>query len=157
MQWVQGTLCFSGQATSCSKLLKDKKYVKTVKSFRATLFFRARKLFKHLNDKISVTGRQRRQGQGCQIFSEAYGQNLIKRSFSLRFNILHTVCQNLGCWKICENMPNFTNIPQTKNVCANHIQNCQILKICPKNMPGGNTGQGREFLPEHNHEMCKTN
>jgi len=35
-----------------------------VKSFRATLFFRARKLFKNLNDKKSVTGRQGRQGQG---------------------------------------------------------------------------------------------
>jgi len=34
--------------------LKDKKYFNTVKSFRETLFFRARKLFKNLNDtKIS--------------------------------------------------------------------------------------------------------
>jgi len=56
-------LCFSGQATSCSKVLKDKKYFNTVKSFRATLFFRARKLFKNLNDKKSVTDRQGRQGR----------------------------------------------------------------------------------------------
>jgi len=47
--------CFAGPATSCSKVLKDKKYCNTVKSFRATLFFRARKLFKNLNaKKISV-------------------------------------------------------------------------------------------------------
>ena len=35
----------------------------TVKSFRATLFFRERKLFKNLNDKKSVTCRQGRQGR----------------------------------------------------------------------------------------------
>ena len=40
-----------------------KKYFITVKSFRATLFFRERKLFKNLNDKKSVTGRQGRQGR----------------------------------------------------------------------------------------------
>jgi len=56
-----GHTLFSGQATSCSKVLKDKKYFNTVKRFRATLFFRARKLFKNLNDKKSVTGRQGRQ------------------------------------------------------------------------------------------------
>jgi len=39
-----------------SKILKDKKYFNTVKSFRATLFFRARQFFKNLNDKKSVTG-----------------------------------------------------------------------------------------------------
>jgi len=50
-------------SASCSKVLKDKKHFNRVKSFRATLFFRARKLFKTLNDEISVTGRQRRQGR----------------------------------------------------------------------------------------------
>jgi len=55
--------CFSGQATSCSKVMKDKKYFNTVKNFMATLFYRARKLFKYLNDKKSVTGRQGRKGR----------------------------------------------------------------------------------------------
>jgi len=49
------TLFFRASA-SCSKVLKDKKYFSTVKSFRATLLFRARKLFKNLNDEKSVTG-----------------------------------------------------------------------------------------------------
>jgi len=56
-------LCFSGQATSCSKVLKDKKYFNIVKSFRATMVFRARKLFKNLNDKKSVTVRAVRGGK----------------------------------------------------------------------------------------------
>ena len=38
-------------STSCSKVLKDKKYFHTVKNFMATLFYRAGKLFKNLNDK----------------------------------------------------------------------------------------------------------
>jgi len=63
IQWLQGTLCFSGQSTSFSKVLKDENYFIAVKSFRATLFFRERKLFKNLNDKKSVTGRQGRQGR----------------------------------------------------------------------------------------------
>ena len=50
-------------STSCSKDLKDKKYFNTGKSFRATLFFRARQFFKNLNNKKSVTGRQGRQGR----------------------------------------------------------------------------------------------
>jgi len=54
---------FFRASTSCSKALKDKNYFNTVKSFRATLFFRARKLFKNLNNKKSVTGRQGRQGR----------------------------------------------------------------------------------------------
>jgi len=62
IQWIQGTLFFRA-STSSSKVLKDKKYFNTVKSFSATLFFRARKLFKNLNDKKSVTGRQGRQGR----------------------------------------------------------------------------------------------
>jgi len=45
------------------KILKDKKYFNTVKTFRATLFFRARKLFKNQNNKKSVTGLQGRQGR----------------------------------------------------------------------------------------------
>ena len=48
------------------KLLKrpeDKKYFNTVRNFMATLFYRARKLFKNLNDERSVTGRQGRQGR----------------------------------------------------------------------------------------------
>jgi len=58
IQWIQGTLFFRA-STSFSKVLKDKKYFNTVKSFRETLFFRARKLFKNLNDKK----RQGRQGR----------------------------------------------------------------------------------------------
>jgi len=54
---------FFRASTSCSKVLKDNKYFNTVKSFRETLFFRARKLFKNLNKKKSVTGRQGRQGR----------------------------------------------------------------------------------------------
>jgi len=53
-----GHTLFFRASTSCSKLLKDKKYFNTVKSFRATLFFRASKLFKNLHDKKSVTDRQ---------------------------------------------------------------------------------------------------
>jgi len=45
-----GHTLFFRASTSCSKVLKDKKYFNTVKSFRATLFFRARKLFKNLNE-----------------------------------------------------------------------------------------------------------
>ena len=56
-----GHTLFSGQATSCSKVLKDKKYFNTMKNFMATLFYRARKLFKNLNDERSVTGRQGRK------------------------------------------------------------------------------------------------
>jgi len=37
MQWIQGTV-FSRASTSSSKVLKDKKYFNTVKSFRATVF-----------------------------------------------------------------------------------------------------------------------
>jgi len=33
------------------KVLKDKKYFNIVENFMATLFYRARKLFKNLNDK----------------------------------------------------------------------------------------------------------
>jgi len=46
-----GHALFFRASASCSKVLKDKKYFNTVKSFRATLLFRARKLFKNLNDK----------------------------------------------------------------------------------------------------------
>jgi len=45
-----GHTLFFRASTSFSKVLKDKKYFNTVKSFRATLFFRARKLLKNLND-----------------------------------------------------------------------------------------------------------
>ena len=55
-------LCFQGKPQAAQKSWKIKN-ISTVKSFRATLFFRARKLFKNLNDKKSVTGRQRRQGR----------------------------------------------------------------------------------------------
>jgi len=55
--------CFSGQATSCSKVLKDKKCFNTVKNFMTTLFYRPRKLFKNLNDEKSVMGRQGREGR----------------------------------------------------------------------------------------------
>jgi len=58
-----GHTLFFRASTSCSKVLKDKIYFNTVKSFRATLFFRARKLFKNLNNKKSVTGSQGRQGR----------------------------------------------------------------------------------------------
>ena len=58
-----GHTLFFRSSTSCSKVLKGKKYFNTVKSFRATPFFRARKLFKNLNDKKSVTDRQGRQGR----------------------------------------------------------------------------------------------
>jgi len=58
-----GHILFFRASTSCSKVLKDKKYFNTVESFRATLFFRARKLFKNLNNKKSVTGREGRQGR----------------------------------------------------------------------------------------------
>jgi len=58
-----GHTLFFRASISCSKVLKDKKYFKIVKSFRATLFFRARKLFKNLNDNKSVMGRQGRQGR----------------------------------------------------------------------------------------------
>jgi len=54
---------FPVQSTSCSKVVKDEKYFITVKSFRATLFFREKKLFKNLNDEKSATGRQGRQGR----------------------------------------------------------------------------------------------
>jgi len=52
-----GHTLFFRASSSCSKVLKDKKYFNTVKSFRA------RKLFKNLNDKKSVTGCQGRQGR----------------------------------------------------------------------------------------------
>jgi len=48
--------CFSGQATSCSKVLKDKKYFNTEK-FQGNSVFQS----KNLNDKKSVTGRQGRE------------------------------------------------------------------------------------------------
>jgi len=49
-----GHTVFFRTSTSFSKVLKDKKYFNTLKSFRATLFFRERKLFINLNDtKIS--------------------------------------------------------------------------------------------------------
>jgi len=49
-----GHTLFFRASTSFSKVLKDTKYFNTAKSFRATLFFRARKLFKSLNyTKIS--------------------------------------------------------------------------------------------------------
>jgi len=93
MQWrISGQTLFSRACASCSKfwmiknihifntmnsehtlffrashkLLKSperQKFFNTVKSFRATLFFRARKLFKNLNAKKSLTGRQGRQGR----------------------------------------------------------------------------------------------
>jgi len=56
-----GNTLFFRASTSYSKVLKDKKYSNTVKRFRATLFFRVRKLFKNLNDEKSVTGRQGKQ------------------------------------------------------------------------------------------------
>jgi len=58
-----GHTLFFRASSSCSKVLKDKKYFNTVKTFRATLFLRARKFFKNLNNKKSVTGRQGRQGR----------------------------------------------------------------------------------------------
>jgi len=49
VQWIQGTLLFRA-STSSSKVLKDKIFQHS-ENFRATLFFRAIKLFKNLNDK----------------------------------------------------------------------------------------------------------
>jgi len=40
-QNVQGKLCFSGRAQSCSKILNDKKYIQCSEIFQATLFFMA--------------------------------------------------------------------------------------------------------------------
>jgi len=61
------TLFFRASARS-SKILKDKKYFNRVKSFRATLFFRARKLFKNLNDTKISDGPSGEAGKGFLPF-----------------------------------------------------------------------------------------
>jgi len=50
-------------STSSSKILNNTNISMQLKNFRAKLLFRARKLFKNLNDKKSVTGCQGRQGR----------------------------------------------------------------------------------------------
>jgi len=67
IQWIQGTLFFRA-STSSSKVLKDIKCFNTVKSSRATVFQGKGKLSKNLNDKKSVTRRQRRQGREFLLY-----------------------------------------------------------------------------------------
>ena len=37
--WIQGTLCFSGKAQSCSKILNGKKYIQYSEKFQGKLCF----------------------------------------------------------------------------------------------------------------------
>jgi len=94
IQWIQGSLCFSGQATSCSKVLKDKKYFNTVKNFRATLFFRERKLFKNLNDKKSVTAvRGGKEGSSSPSVIMKCAKRIRDPKKQLEWKFVHS------CWK----------------------------------------------------------
>jgi len=53
-----GQILFSGASKSCSKILKDKKYLNTVKNSRADSDFQGkRRLFKILNDKKYIFNR----------------------------------------------------------------------------------------------------
>jgi len=65
MQWNQGTL-FLRASASCSKILKDKKYLTTVKNSGQTLFFRASASWSRiLNDKKYIQYMEKFQGNLC--------------------------------------------------------------------------------------------